>query len=399
MPSATAFFMYLEKRIKMFMNDMMTNTRELKKDDIVEEREIKSIDDLYNKIIYSDDFEGYVFRGHSRGESYKLVPGILRDFESLGNKSRGEFYFEELCKLVRFYRESNTHGLPVPHLPSFYKYGLSSMADLSWMIKDGEWSWIPDDFIELMSLAQHYGMKTRVLDWTQDIRVALYFACADENTVTEMENNEDMAVWCIAAAKLGNIRYEGDFARTKDIHVAALSGGDMGTTYNLTEHLLGGLLPLRFWVPTYLNNDNIRAQKGLLSMWQYNLAEKDLYKNSANRKSIQNIPRKNSIPEDDKEKRSLIGSNIKEFLKQPIKRDAAPLDELLLDYFDQEKSTRNIIFNLYKNKNKKIMYKIVLDRQMKQDMRIRLKKDGYTKATIFPGYRSVIEDIENGENF
>jgi hypothetical protein len=39
-----------------------------------------------------------------------------------------------------------------------------------------ESKWIFDDLEELTALAQHYGIPTRMLDWTYDFDTALYFA-------------------------------------------------------------------------------------------------------------------------------------------------------------------------------------------------------------------------------
>lgn len=87
-----------------------------------------------------------IFRGHS-DESWRLVPGLFRD--DLPNLPRGDYRNIEDTLLARFFQLAEAH---------------LSKPDKRNPLRD-------------RILAQHYGLRTSLLDWTKNPLIALYFAC------------------------------------------------------------------------------------------------------------------------------------------------------------------------------------------------------------------------------
>ncbi len=106
---------------------------------------IRSLSDyfaLFNSMIAGNDT--FWFRGHS-DLSWKLIPSALR-YKKKRIRDRALGLITDFKRLI----EIRLTQVPRPN------------EELKWM-----------------QLAQHYGLPTRLLDWTQNAAIALYFACLD----------------------------------------------------------------------------------------------------------------------------------------------------------------------------------------------------------------------------
>lgn len=193
----------------------------------------------------------YAYRGHA-SDKYKLIPSALRpesrkrfnQFALSGDDENQEDleYFQIIKEynVVRdFYKLCDRKGLLIENIDRVRNTILDKI-DMKTMLMNE--AWLPKDLWGLAALAQHYMVPTRLLDWTHDIYVALFFAVEDYLERRSLPKE------------------------TKFITLWAL---------NLQPFIEPNVqdLPLKLVQPIYHGNDNLTAQQGLFTLWQ---AKKEL---------------------------------------------------------------------------------------------------------------------------
>ena len=216
--------------------------------DIIHTISFDKIEDLFDHIApwrNGTELNDYVFRGHGQ-DSYKLVPKALRPelsdwFWKLrpGKPTDNQWQWEvwqvhaEYGLLRDFYRLADRMGLEVPLSPRIRRnlaaeFGFQDEP----LLRSIDETWIPEELHETAALAQHYGIPTRLLDWTYDLYVALHFGFMDA-----IGKDGDLAIWALNKEYLSFLK----------------------PTVNRVN--------VDFITPHYACNPNLSAQQGLFSHW------------------------------------------------------------------------------------------------------------------------------------
>ncbi len=266
---------------------------------------------------------GYIYRGEG-SETFKLLPSALReenvnklkaqDGLNVFKRNDTEWLqaFTEYRILRRFYKVANDNGLKVHGDEMISKHYFDDVAP-EFLFTEREKVWVKPELAELAGLAQHYGALTRMLDWSENLFVALYFACIGGMKRLSRGEEDSIVLWAMDA--------KGIQVNEQELYTC---GKDS--------------CPLKLVVPPYYANANLRAQKGVLSYWQITAKFDDT---------------------------SAV--------------DRTPLDILLKDIrgFREDE-----------------MYKFKLSNKYSLDLYRWLKRFGYTAAYIYPGYRGVVQQME-----
>jgi len=196
-----------------------------------------------------------VFRGQADAR-WRLIPSALRPGAWLSlvgawmvtlrvNDLRYQLA-NEFHSVEAFAREADRQGLPVPGYDTFRMFsGGDLQPKMDALLRegfDGGLGFPPQEWESMFAMAQHYGIPTRLLDWSESAYVAAYFA-ASEAAKKLHENprlhRRHLRVWALKPVHMGN---PDGSKRWGEIH---------------TVHA------------PWATNPNLRAQKGLFTVHRH----------------------------------------------------------------------------------------------------------------------------------
>ncbi|MEX1377788.1 MAG: FRG domain-containing protein [Eubacteriales bacterium] len=179
---------------------------------------------------------GSLFRGMGNCK-YELLPKLYRKNDDEYNTDK--YYWEESSILHHFIKKSQSFLANPPN---------------------------EEDYQKWITIAQHYGAPTRILDWTESCLVALYFAVVDIN----YEN--DGVVWA-----LNSSRYKHWFMKNDTICAKTKFSENDREYYELDskKNIISAFksnddYDYPFFYSPYFIDERIRAQQSVFMVWGNN---------------------------------------------------------------------------------------------------------------------------------
>nr|WP_314565892.1 FRG domain-containing protein [uncultured Pseudomonas sp.] len=144
----------------------------------------------------------FIFRGQPSDE-YTLTPSVCRRGEGsfaygsprrmFDSSTAGQVAFE-MEILRKFLIGCDRSGLNVP---GYTEHLSRTLADGWEAFHSPHMPWPSTLLYEIMAVAQHYDVPTRLLDWTERSFVACYFAASSANFEIESRNMPSLAIWAL----------------------------------------------------------------------------------------------------------------------------------------------------------------------------------------------------------
>lgn len=291
----------------------------------------------------------FIYRGHY-SEKYLLLPYALRpgvmdsfhpgiDYEDeifiIATQLEISQVLGEYQLLQRFYNQCDKNVLRVPDCPRLRDSVIKSYDLVSFFGKE---DWLPKDLWEIAALAQHYGIPTRLLDWTANIKTALYFAIIDYLKPLSVDECLERNKQFVQNRGIVEEEYCEIWALDTKVVVAK-----------------EGKLPLQLIRPPYHGNPNLAAQEGVFTLWPIS---------------------KPRLPMKKGEKLDTTWLN------------KTPLDVLLVKKLEELKA-----------EERPYLYRIAFPQSAAVELYQYLEREGHTSAKLFPGYGGVAKSIIEADKF
>lgn len=153
----------------------------------------------------------FIYRGQGNA-IWPLVPAILRDNMKHSWWKEKMYYdeqiFFELAILNYFVEQCDLLGLKITNDSLEFRkqnLDLNLAQNDKYYINPSEWP--NEHLLELMALAQHHGIPTRLLDWSRRSYVAAYFAASSAlASYKESDSENKIAVWALDIERINLYR-------------------------------------------------------------------------------------------------------------------------------------------------------------------------------------------------
>jgi hypothetical protein len=299
--------------------------------------------------------DAWLFRGVA-DDDYELIPSALRSENSFARfgfdrcwNSKSQIR-AETHTLERFFNLADANGLALPEDSQELRAIIASSRRDKYFddLDAGHEVWPPKKLWSLLGIAQHYGIPTRLLDWSRRALVAAYFAAEGASKQLSVAQGRLDAV----SDSDQRTRAEAEFQRLKQkkLTVWAFAYGKLASWFDMDvrssfKQSQVAELPLRRVTAPRYQNPNLHAQDGLFTL------------------RVQNLDRS---------------------LNQPIKRER--LDDIVGALVAAHPDTRlgSVAF----------FHRIRLPWIRATHLLWLLSKEGVNAASIYPGYKGIVLAME-----
>lgn len=143
----------------------------------------------------------FIYRGQA-DSNWSLVPSFLRattkppiSFDARIDAS--SLIFHELAILQRFIKHCDTIGISIPNDSQAFRKEIVNTQKADRYYKNPP-LWPNPEVLDLMAMAQHHGVPTRLLDWSRKAFTAAYFAASTALArYEEWEPDSRLAIWAL----------------------------------------------------------------------------------------------------------------------------------------------------------------------------------------------------------
>jgi hypothetical protein len=278
--------------------------------------------------------EPWMFRG--QGQDYPLIPSAFRiggdkdRLAKLTNRDVSDFEQRLLAErdvLIQFFNIADKRGLILPDDSQELRSKLETLSS-EWgdapAVDWGERLERATAALSLTALAQHYGIPTRLLDWTRQSHIAAFFAAEDARNHTNYKPSSRLVVWAFYFPLLG--KHDARYQQTAPVRIVT--------------------------APT-ATNPNLKAQQGIFTL-QHPHNTKEAQGEYLSVEQMLKDVAKNADPTQSDADKLIVGCKLRKFTLPVSQCDA--------------------LLTL-------------------------LAKLDITPSSIYPGYHSIIRDIEMGKNW